>query len=537
MNHPIQEGENRPLYLSASKNPVFWPRAALGSYPLAYFYTRCILFGGAGMLTEPGICPRGTALILFALLFILAAETAARAYCRPAAKETPLWAACWLVMSVSLAVQGHFWFLSLMQELAWHLLAVWFVLARCGVLAQGYTGVLAPLDALAGFITLPFGSFFARVRTIFTAVRAAAGRRIGAKKWLAALGTVVLTVVLCSIAAGQLAAADAHFAALGSRLAALWDGLFTDRLVDFAFYFALSLPVGAWLFGLVSGAARRGAPPCDAPTFYKALAPLRRLPQLTCCIVTGALCALYGLFFALQLAEWTAALGGPGLTAPEASAFAVDGFWELLRIQLLDLAVLTGVHFLAKRPLPKALAALFCSFGVAFALLAGAKLAVYIRLFGFTPRRVAAEWFLAVLLVWGVLLLVRVFRPIPAARIGILALAVSFVVLGCADPDRRIVDATLTRWEQGIDPMLDTGVLNACGVNQYGTEKSALLVAATRRLVEDGWFVDRSIYDIYELYFFDGDSQTVYTTQLDATHTLHLTVQGDICTAAVLLPE
>ena len=49
------------------------------------------------------------------------------------------------------------------------------------------------------------------------------------------------------------------------------------------------------------------------------------------------------------------------------------------------------------------------------------------------------------------------------ARIGIAVLAVSFVVLGCTDPDRRIAEATLTRWEQGIDPMLDTGVLSACG--------------------------------------------------------------------------
>ena len=244
------------------------------------------------------------------------------------------------------------------------------------------------------------------------------------------MGTLVLTAVLCSFAAAQLAAADVHFAALGIWLPALWQNFWSARLLSELFNILLSLPVGAWLFGLVYGAARRDGPPCDGPAFYKALAPYKRLPRLTCGIATGALCALYSLFFALQLAEWTAAMGGPGLTAPEASAFAVDGFWELLRIQLLDIAVLAGVHFLAKRPLPKVLAALFCGFGVAFALLAGAKLAAYIRLFGFTPRRVAAGWFLTVLLVWGVLLLVRVFKPIPAARIGIAVLVV--VVLAAA---------------------------------------------------------------------------------------------------------
>lgn len=173
---------------------------------------------------------------------------------------------------------------------------------------------------------------------------------------------------------------------------------------------------------------------------------------------------------------------------------------------------------------------------MAFALLAGAKLAAYIRLFGFTPRRVAAGWFLTVLLVWGVLLLVRVFKPIPAVRIGIAVLAVSFVVLGCTDPDRRIAEATLTRWEQGIDPMLDTGVLSACGATQYsGEEKEPLLMSTTTRLVQDGWFIGRSLDDIYQLYYFDRDDQTVYATQLDATHTLRLTVQGNTCTAAELL--
>ena len=86
MKHLFQEGALRPLCSSVPKNQHFWPFAALASYPLAYFYTRCILFGGSGMLTEPGLCPRGGAMVLFALLFLAAVEAAARACSRPAAK-------------------------------------------------------------------------------------------------------------------------------------------------------------------------------------------------------------------------------------------------------------------------------------------------------------------------------------------------------------------------------------------------------------------------------------------------------------------
>ena len=188
MKYSHQEGEIRPLYSSVPKNQCFWPWAVVGSYPLAYFYLRCILFGEVGRY-------RGWAMTAFAVVFLLAVEAAARVCRRTAARETPLWAACWLALSVTLAVPGHFYFLGLVQELAWHLLAIWCVLARFGMLAQGHTGALAPLDALAGCFTLPFGSFFARAGTVFSALRGLAVRRIGAKKWLAAMGTLVLTAV------------------------------------------------------------------------------------------------------------------------------------------------------------------------------------------------------------------------------------------------------------------------------------------------------------------------------------------------------
>ena len=48
MKYSHQEGEIRPLYSSVPKNQCFWPWAVVGSYPLAYFYLRCILFGEVG---------------------------------------------------------------------------------------------------------------------------------------------------------------------------------------------------------------------------------------------------------------------------------------------------------------------------------------------------------------------------------------------------------------------------------------------------------------------------------------------------------
>ena len=122
--------------------------------------------------------------------------------------------------------------------------------------------------------------------------------------------------------------------------------------------------------------------------------------------------------------------------------------------------------FLGRAPLPKALAAVFCGFGLAFAALAAGKLAVYVVLYGLTPRRVIAGWFLGVLAVWCVLALVRVFRAIPAAHIAILVLAVSFTVLACVNMKQRIINANLARVEAGIDE--EPGLGRAVGVRVQG---------------------------------------------------------------------
>lgn len=424
-------------------------------YPLAYLYIRGVAFAKE----YPG-----WGMPVFAVLFLLYTELAARRAGRTAAKETPVWAGCWLALSVALPLFGYQpeplggW-----QGMVWHLYAVWYVLARCGMLAQGRSGSLVLLDGLAGVFRLPFGNFFLRVRTVFSALKTGLHGRIKVRKALRVLATVALTLALCGVAWGLLAAADANFAALGQSVADWWNSLLNNiKFIDTLMYILLSLPVGAWLYGLVFGALRRTEPPTTAAQCTAALEHARIVPRSTATVAVAALCGVYALFFAVQAGEWFAA-APLGLSAPDAAAFAVDGFWELQKILLLNFGVLAGVHFLGRAPLPKALAAVFCGFGLAFAALAAGKLAVYVVLYGLTPRRVIAGWFLGVLAVWCVLALVRVFRAIPAAKLAIFTAALSFTVLSCVNVKQRVIDVNLARYEAGIDETLDWGVLWECG--------------------------------------------------------------------------
>ena len=535
-----KEGAGRPLYESAPKiapavpaAPYVW--AALASYPLAWLYVKKLLFLN---LFE------GFWLLIFAVLFLAGVEVLARALHRPAGKETPLWAGGWLVLSVVMPLWGYQNTLSDWQMLVWHLFAVWFVLARCGMLAQGYTGSLCFLDALAGLLVLPFGNFFRRIGTIAAGIASLGRHRVRLRQTGVAAVTAALTLLLCGTAWGLLSAADPNFAAVGQQvqrwLATLLDG---PTVVENLFVFLLSLPVGAWLYGLVAGALRRQTPPCTGERFYAALEPLRVLPAVTANTVVGALCAIYGLFFILQALEWLAA-APLGLTAPQASTFAVDGFWELLRILLLDFCVLAAVRFLGRRPLPRMLAALFCLFGIAFAALAGAKLAVYVRLYAFTPRRVVAGWFLCVLAVWAVLLLVRVFRVIPAARVGLAVLAVSFVLLSCVDLESRVVQWNIGRYKAGVDAELDLDVLQDCGLNSWyrydtsGWNRDGRVVRYTGWLIDSGWFRDRSAAEITELYDISGETGAHKLTADLGQSELHLTFDDAWrCTAVSLTAE
>ena len=427
-------------------------------YPLAYFYLRGVMF--------PQSYP-GWGMPVFAALFIVYVDCAARAAHRTAAKETPLWAVCWMALAVAYPLYGYQpGPLGVWQWPAWHLFAVWYVLARCGMLAQGQSGSLAPLDALAGFVLLPFGNFFLRARTVFAALRTHLQDRTGTRKVLHLIVTAAVTLALCGVAWGLLAAADANFAALGQQVSDWWGRLLNNvRFIDQLMYILLSLPVGAWLYGLVGGSLRRKAPPTTAQQCAAVLENCRIVPRTTAVAAVMALCGVYALFFAVQAGEWLAA-APLGLDAPDTAAFAVNGFWELLKILLLNFAVLAGIQFFGRAPLPKALAAVFCGFGVAFAALAAGKLAVYVTLCALTPRRFTAAWCLFVLAVCAVLALVRVFKPIPAAKLAIFAAAVSFTLLCCVNVKQRVIDVNLARYEAGIDEELDWGVLWECGYEE-----------------------------------------------------------------------
>lgn len=510
MENRMQEGAGRPLYTSAPQTdgaprpqaPVKPPFtaapaelwAALGSYLIGFLYIQ-IVFWEAGFA--------GGWLTVFALVFCAGVEVFCRAMGRrkvPA--ESWFWLACLGTVAVSFWLWGSSgrtvggWDL-----LALHGLAVYWTMSRTGALAEGGTGPMIWLDLLRGFFAYPFGGFFLRIRTLFFRIR----RTRPGRGLPGVLIGLAAAVPLLAIAYQLLTAVDGHFAAL-VRLTLDWSWLNGELVLRLL----LSLPVGAWLYGLAAYCLRGQRDPALPAELRGAAEELRVLPYSTTGILLGALNVLYLVFFLLQGSYLLGGFFGQlpaGFTAAE---YAVSGFEEVCRLMLLNLAVLGGCAKFGRVPLRRSralrgLGGALCGFSLLFVAVAGAKLALYIRRFGLTPRRVLAGWFILVLGAWALIALLTLLRPIRAIRLAVWVTAAAFALLCLSNPDGWIVRGNIALYAHGVVDSIDADVIGEC-TRWNGRAQLA------QPLLDCGWMLGRTEEELVDMlgYMARSDRDTLY---------------------------
>ena len=339
-------------------------------------------------------------LAVFVILFIALTELLNRG--KPRSWESWIWLGCMTVITLSLlldraAVWEDFSLLFL------HIFAVWWVLSRSGRLLEGESGHLLPFDALNGFVLFPFRNFFLRIKTVWYTLTSPFRGKARSKP-----ETVVWTLVAL-IAAGLLfwlalrllVDADQGFAELIS-----------DWLLDLEFRldgetwlkFLFSLPVGAFLFGLLAGSARADGEKLRlrGQRINTGLNRLGKVPNLVWTLLTALFCLLYLLFFLVQ-AKYL--FGAFTRSLPEGfivSEYARQGFFELCKVMAVNFVLLWLVTRLSAKPLRKnkagtVLCVLLLAESMLFAVIAFSKLLLYISCFGFTPRRLQSSWLVCVL--------------------------------------------------------------------------------------------------------------------------------------------
>ena len=265
-------------------------------------------------------------------------------------------------------------------------------------------------DCLDAFLILPFGNFFGRVKDTVSSVAAlcrplqgADGKKKRQNFWLALL-CLVLALPVLMLAANLLGQADAGFENLMQHVHGLFQWKLSEKAWEELLLFALGLPVGAYLYGLLRGAAlRRETRRVSAESLEK----LRVLPPMGTNLVLGLFSALYFLFFGVQAGNLFAVFSGHVPGTLTASDYARNGFFQLCGVMAINFGLVWLLSLLAvETRAGKWLQGLLMVQSIFLAVTAGAKLWLYISRFGFTPLRLLSAWAVTVLTA-GCLLVLR----------------------------------------------------------------------------------------------------------------------------------
>ena len=336
-----------------------------------------------------------------ALLYIIMIETSACFIHKERTKESILWAILLLFQGILLGFDRSFEFEKLTIL---HANVIYYTLCRFQKLSLPNTSETILLDFFQGWIIQPFSHIFARmihvIKYILTHIRS--------KQIKTILFSIVILIPLVLFALVQLSAIDQNFSAL---TISLFRFIF-HTLNSLNFYRIIySIPVGAYLFGLISSCIMSEKPFISYDGCREFFLKKKVIPLISLRITTVVLLALYLAFFIFQLSDLPTVLAAP--TAQSSCEYAVRGFWNFFRIMGLNIVLILALNFLIQKENTSntkidTYILLFTT--ICFNLLACLKLGLYFFTYGYTERRVIALWLLVAIFISLILMIIRMHK-------------------------------------------------------------------------------------------------------------------------------
>lgn len=395
-----QEYNDRQMEKTWADEALKLPQAPAAPGP-AFFATRREMLAAVIVYIAAYcyFCPRPTWLTVFCALYVAAGELLYWHTRRSG--ESFVWLGCMALLCISdLLGRNQVW--GEYSALFLHVFGVYWLLSRSGRLCMGRSSTLLPLDALHGFFVFPFKHFFLRIRTVWYALtHLRRGERKKAQPATAAATVLVslLAFVLLLGAGRLLLQADEGFARLFERFRL---ELHVDAAV--CLRLLLSLPVGAYVFGLLAGAGREREETIRArgESVSAAVARLRRVPGGVWTAALAVFLALYLVFFCVQGSYLFGAFRRQLPAGFTVANYARQGFFELcgvmtLNFMLLWLVTRTAGEQARQGRLLQGLCTALLAESMLLAVIAFSKLMLYISCFGFTPKRLQSSWLVCVL--------------------------------------------------------------------------------------------------------------------------------------------
>lgn len=336
-----------------------------------------------------------------ALLYIIMIETSAYFIHKERTKESILWAILLLFQGILLGFDRSFEFEKLTIL---HANVIYYTLCRFQKLSLPNTSETILLDFFQGWIIQPFSHIFARmihvIKYILTHIRS--------KQIKTILFSIVILIPLVLFALVQLSAIDQNFSVL---TISLFRFIF-HTLNSLNFYRIIcSIPVGAYLFGLISSCIISEKPFISYDGCREFFLKKKVIPLISLRITTVVLLALYLAFFIFQLSDLPTVLAAP--TAQSSCEYAVRGFWNFFRIMGLNIVLILALNFLIQKENTSntkidTYILLFTT--ICFNLLACLKLGLYFFTYGYTERRVIALWLLVAIFISLILMIIRMHK-------------------------------------------------------------------------------------------------------------------------------
>lgn len=317
------------------------------------------------------------------------------------------------------------------SSLALHVSAGLWALSYLGADRGGEDALGFAWDCADAFLLLPFGNFFGRITDTVSAFAerkkpqdGEAGKKRRREFYLAVL-CLVLALPLLVLVTNLLGEADAGFENLIQGFRLHWR--MPENIASEFFTFILGLPVGAYLYGLLRGAARRQE---TRRVSRERLEKIRVVPANGANLVLGLFAAVYFLFFGVQAGNLFAVFSGHVPGTLTAAGYARSGFFQLCAVMAINFFLIWLLSHLAKQNRAgKWLQGLLMVQSVFLAVTAGAKLWLYISRFGFTPLRLLSAWAVIVLTAGCILTLHSLMTGKKSFRLWLYFAAGSFTAL------------------------------------------------------------------------------------------------------------
>ncbi|HPZ42828.1 MAG TPA: DUF4173 domain-containing protein [Bacillota bacterium] len=428
---------------------------ALFAFVLGFLFIRWVFFSW-----------QGWGVTLFTLLFCGSVTV----YMLKKGVQIPRASWFWLAVVMLLGLNFSLWTNNGLAPLHGLLLfcsAVYWVMCAAGLLILGKTSDLLLLDGYNAMLVIPFSNFGCQYKSL--ALLGSSKLARGRQDSSVVLGLFLTFIVAAMVLPLLLAADSGGFAKLVNWILDGFKG-FGDKFWETFWQLILAVPVAAYIFGLVAGSAhKRGTGSFEKDGTLQKISGLRILPMITVYILMGLLCTLYIVFIGSQVPYFFSAFAGQ---RPEGwqvySEYARTGFFELCRIAVINLFVLTAANIMSQQHsrdsmFLKVLNALLAVLTLVLITTAFSKMALYIGAYGLSMRRLlpcVLMIFMAILC-FGVIALQKWSFSITRLAVGVGA--VMFCMLCLVNPDSLVARYNADRYLSGTLESFDVEILYRSG--------------------------------------------------------------------------